>query len=86
MDDFSSFEANLISPARGGQQVTPSDSVDLTKLTKAVYVGQSGDLSVIMEDGSPLTFEAVAAGTLLPIRVSRVMSTGTSANGIIGVW
>ena len=33
-----------------------------------------------------LLFGAVAAGTLLPLRVRRVLATGTSATRIVGLW
>lgn len=74
-------------PARNAAAVTPSDTVDLAELTRGLYVGGTGDVTVNMADtGSAVKFAAVPAGTLLPIRASRVKSTGTTATDIVAVW
>ena len=86
MDNFSNFPTTPISPARGGEQVSPSDSIALTQVSRALYVGQGGDVSVVMADGASLLFEAVPGGTLLPIRVERVAASGTSATSIVALW
>lgn len=70
------------SPARYFSAVTPSDSADLTYATRALYIGGAGNLSVIDLDGVTVAINGVAAGTLLPIRVARVRSTGTTATNI----
>lgn len=72
--------------AIGGAAVTKSDTVDITETSRALYVGGAGDVAVIMQDGTTLAFAAVPAGTLLPIRVTRVMSTGTTATSIIALF
>jgi hypothetical protein len=51
-----------------------------------VYVGGAGDIAVVMaEGGAPVVFGAVPAGTLLPIRISRLMSTDTTATNVVGL-
>jgi len=66
--------------------ITPTDGVDLTSNTRALWVGGAGTLAVIMAgDGSSVTFSGIPAGTLLPIQVSRVSATGTSATLIVGL-
>lgn len=60
--------------------ITPSDSTELVKMTKGLYVGGSGDVKVLLAgDTVPVTFSSVTAGTILPIRVARVYATGTTA-------
>jgi hypothetical protein len=59
--------------------VTPNDDVDLEYVTRALFVGGSGNLVVVMKDGNEQTFNNVQAGTELRIRVSRVKATGTTA-------
>jgi len=86
MDSFSSFPTTPISPARSATTVVPSDTGTLPHVSRALYVGQAGDVAVVMAGGETVTFEAVAAGSLLPIRVSRVNSTATSGAGIIALW
>jgi len=74
-------------PAATAQEITPNDTVDIPdRFCKGVYVGGTGDLRVIMlNDTTAVTFTNVQGGSLLPIRVKRVMATGTSATGIVGV-
>lgn len=71
-------------PAANAAAVTTSDTADLTYETRALYVGGAGDLSVQM--GSAVLFIGVQAGSVLPIRVSRVNTTGTTATGIVALW
>lgn len=86
MDSFSSFPTTPISPARAASAVAPSDTTPLPKVSRAIYIGQGGDVSVTMVDGDQVTFEAVPAGAVLPIRVSGVNATGTSATAILSLW
>jgi len=67
--------------------VALSDTTDLPYVTMALWVGTGGDVAVIFS-GAPsgITIHAVPSGTLLPIRVSRVAATGTSASNIIALW
>jgi hypothetical protein len=72
-------------PGQDGEAVTPSDSTDLTYVSRALYVGVTGDVTVIMASGATLLFKAVPAGQILPIRVSRVKATGTTATNITSI-
>lgn len=72
-------------PATTGQAVTPSDTVDLTNVSRWLFVGGAGNVVVITSAGTTLTFTGVAAGTLLPIRVSRVKATGTTATNMVAL-
>jgi hypothetical protein len=72
--------------AQSGEAVTPSNSTDLSILTRALYVGTGGDLTVTMAEGGDLTFVGVAGGSMLALRVSRVKATGTTADDIIALW
>ena len=72
--------------ANSAAAVTPSDTTNLASgFTRAIYVGGTGDLAVVMIDGTTVTFKAVPAGTLLPVAVTRVNSTGTSATNIVAL-
>jgi hypothetical protein len=66
--------------------VTPNDGADLTNVTRGIYVGGSGDLSVVTPDGDSVTFKAVPVGTFAAIRVARVMATGTTATNLVALW
>jgi len=50
-----------------------------------LYVGQSGDLSVVTAGGDNVTFVNIPSGSFLPIQVIRVL-TSTTASKIIALW
>ena len=74
------------SPADSADEVTPSNSTDLTYITRGVYVGTGGDLTVTMKGGQDVVFANIPDGTILPIRVSRIKATGTTATDIVAMW
>lgn len=76
-------------PAWTAEEVTPSDSVNLTTWARALWVGSAGNLKVIMAGdatNTPVTFRGVKAGVWMPIQVKRVYATGTSASDIVAVF
>lgn len=73
-------------PAESLFAVTKSDSTVFTQATRAIWVGGAGDIAVRMVDQTTGTIAGVAAGTLLPIRCDKVLSTGTTATSIIGFY
>ncbi len=67
--------------------VTKSDATVFTNPTGALWVGGVGDVAVRMYgNATSVTFTAVPAGSLLPITVDQVLSTGTSATNIVRLW
>lgn len=84
-DVFANVARTLRDPAEAADAITPSDSTDLTRMTRAVYVGQTGDLSVILASGDTVSFASVQAGSIYPLRVQRVLATGTTAGGLVGL-
>ena len=87
IDDYSAILGTLESPARRAVAIVPSDTEDLGRITRSLYVGGVGDLSVILvDDGAAVLFVAVPAGSFLPIRASRVRATGTTATNLVGLW
>ena len=83
-DDFSTLSSGLSSPAPDAFAITPDDATDLANLPRAIYVGGTGNIVVTM--GGDVTFSSVPAGTLLPIRPSRVKATGTTATNLLGLY
>lgn len=65
--------------------ITKSDSTIVGPL-RALYVGGTGDVAVRMADGTTPTFVGVPAGTLLPIQCDKVLSTGTTATSMVGLY
>lgn len=86
VDTFSRFQATVISPLSTAASVTPHNTNELAYVTRALYVGGTGDVSVTMQDGGEVIFAGVPAGTTLPIRVKIVKATGTDATDIIALW
>lgn len=84
-DKFANRAHNSSGPSADGLAIIPHDNDDLPQITRGLYVGSGGDVSVQMQSGVELTFANVAAGTLLPIRARRVLSTGTNAQDIVGL-
>jgi hypothetical protein len=51
-----------------------------------LYVGGTGNVSVITIGGDQITFNGVPAGTTLPIQVLKLRATGTTATLINALW
>lgn len=84
---FNYQHANLSGPVGRGFEVTPSDANDFAYQSRAIYVGVAGDVAVVFADDpdNPLIFPGVPAGSLLPVRASRINSTGTTAGNILAL-
>jgi hypothetical protein len=67
--------------------VTPSDTTDLTTVTRGIYVGVAGNITVDSADGdTTILFTAIAIGMIHALKVKRVRATGTSASGIVAIY
>jgi hypothetical protein len=51
-----------------------------------LYVGNSGDVNVIMESGTTILFIGVPSGTFLPILVKQVLAADTTASNILALY
>lgn len=85
-DLYAHSSPGLNSPAVDGAMIAPNDSTDLPHVTRAIYVGQSGQISAQLASGATIDLAAVPGGTMLPLRVRRVLSTGTTAGALVGLW
>jgi hypothetical protein len=63
--------------------ITKSDTTIVN--ADAIYVGTSGDVAVTTLKGSVVTFVGVLAGTILPIKSTKIMSTNTTASNLVGL-
>lgn len=70
--------------ALDAQTITKSDSTVFTPAYRALYVTTAGDVKVDTAAGTAITF-TLPANFLLPLAVTKVYSTGTTATGIIGL-
>ena len=71
--------------AYDASSVTPADDGAL-RPTRALYIGTAGDMKVDMALGSTVTFVGLIGGTILPIPVTRVYSTDTTASNIVALY
>lgn len=69
----------------GAVAVTPSDTVNLTT-PSVVYVGVGGSVKVTTAQNDDVTFAGLIAGTVIPVQVIRVWSTGTTASSLVRVY
>ncbi len=79
-------DASQIIPGNHAAVLTKSDSNDLATTSRALYIGGAGDINVIMAGGETVLFSAVPAGTVLPIAITRLKSTSTSATLVVAIW
>ena len=86
VDSFSNQKTYTSDPLTSAVVVSPSDSADLSYTTRAVYIGTTGNMKVTMQDSGTVLFTGIPAGTTLPIRVSRIWSTTTTASTILALW
>jgi len=86
IDDFPTRQsAGIRNPATHAASVTPSDSVDLSNVSRWVIIGTAGALKVTTKGGDTVTMGNVPAG-FLPIQVTRIWSTGTTASNLTVLW
>lgn len=79
------YDADSTCPIHKAATVTKSDTTVLPT-TRALYIGTTGDVAVTMaDDGTVVTFVAVPVG-ILPIQVTKVMATNTTASNILALW
>lgn len=72
-------------PSRSGFVVTPDDETEFRR-TKGIWVGGAGNMAVTMADGTAFMISGIQAGSLLPISVTQVRATGTTATLIVGFY
>ena len=84
--NFSGRAASAIGPAATLIAVTPSDTADLPSgVTRAVHVGNAGTLAVLDTKGNTAILQSLD-GQYHPVRVRRILATGTTATGIVALY
>ena len=51
-----------------------------------LYVGDTGDLEILTAGNNQILIQSVLGGTLVPIRVLRVLASNTTCSDIIALW
>lgn len=84
-DRFQNSFPSIAGPASHGFAVTPSDSSLLSETTRGIYIGTEGNIAALLLSGASVTFSSVPAGSLLPVRLTKIMATGTTASNIVAL-
>lgn len=84
-DRFQNASPSLAGPASHGISVTPSDSTPLSETTRGLYVGTGGNIAAVMLSGASVSFSTVPAGSVLPVRLTKILATGTTASNIVAL-
>lgn len=85
MVDLFRGNPELDSPAQQAQALPNATTTVLEHTSRAVYVGGTGSLIVVMRGGQEVTLADVPAGTLLPIRITELKSSST-ATSVVAFW
>lgn len=72
-------------PARRVDTIVPADGADLAHTTRSIYVGGTGDITLVTVAGDTVVFKAVPVGVVLPVCATRVKATGTTATFLVGL-
>lgn len=84
-DAFSDYRPGLTGPLRDGFDILPDDTAELPEVTRAIYVGQEGDLAVEFTGGGTTVLRGLKAGVIYPLRLARVLVAGTTATDLVGM-
>lgn len=67
----------------GAKVLTKSDTAPNN--AHGLYIGGAGDVAVVTAGGDTCTFSAVPVGTIIPVHIKQLLSTGTTATLIVGL-
>lgn len=77
------FAINL--QAKNAATVTASDATVFTQ-PSTIYIGTAGNVNVTTQGGQTVLFSNLNAGTILPVLVTKVLSTSTTASNIVRLY
>ena len=82
----SATQLSVTTAVGGTRPYTLYNTPDIPNNGAVLYVGVAGDVDVITAGGDEVTFTGVLAGSFIPVQVTRVKDTSTTASGIIALW
>lgn len=84
-DDFGDHAPGLTSPPARAFSITPDDGTDLALATRGLMVGGTGSVALVTTAGDTATLTGLQPGQQYAIRIRRVLATGTTATGLVGL-
>ena len=83
---FENVADNPTAPALRCIEISPSDAAELPMVTKAVIVGEAGDITLrAAKSETDVVFRNLPAGFILDVRTRIIRSTGTTAGSLVGL-
>ena len=83
-DLFENFPLAFTMPYNDGFAITKSDDNELAQVTRGIYVGGTGNISLVTERGNTIVLKGVLTGTILNIRAVKVLAA-TTATDLVGL-
>lgn len=84
--NFSGRAQSINGPAQRILSVVPSDVSDLTDgLARSIFIGGAGTVRIVDDSGN-VTDIVSAAHQYHPLRVRRILATGTTATDIVALY
>ncbi len=85
-DPFRNTADSPTAPAEDCFIIAPSDTAELARAPKAIFVGEGGDVVLrALHGDADVTFRNLAAGSVLSVRARFIRATGTTAASLIGL-
>ncbi|AKQ40996.1 hypothetical protein CP97_01420 [Aurantiacibacter atlanticus] len=86
LDKFAEYRDNPMAPAKHCFEITPHDTQTFALVTKAIYVGAAGDITLKPLDSSAdVVFRNLPEGSFIDVRATAVRTTGTTAQHLVGL-
>lgn len=79
-----SNSANDTAPSRRWKAIVLD--ADLGADLRAIYVGATGNVAMVGSDGASEVFTGIVGGVEHPLRPRKILSVGTTATGLIGLY
>lgn len=83
-ETFQNYQGGISAPAFDGAAVVADTAFILT--SRGIWVGGAGDVSVVLQSGNTVVLKGVLAGSLLPVRATKVTSTNTTASNMVALF
>lgn len=85
MTDLTTLRPGLESPPSRGAAVTPSDAADLAFPIRGLMVAGPGNVALVTLGGDTVTLPALEPGVQYAVLARRILASGTTASGIVGL-
>lgn len=77
--------ASLTSPPLHAFSISPDDSADLARPTRGLMIAGGGDVALVTLGGDTAILPALLPGIQYAIRARRILASGTTATGLVGL-